>query len=154
MSKGDNLHPHIGVGLEHPIEKGLPGGPALLVRFKQRLPLPLVGLLQGLVLLCLTIQFLQQGFETMTLLQPVPHEARIGQSPLSQLSLQLLRCPFHDFGTGAPGHEAWMLRLFPAMTPKCGSQLLQLSACGQKQRIDLLPPGQRIGVAFWVKQLS
>ena len=154
MAEGTNLHPHIIVGLEHPIEKGLPGATALLVRFKQRLPLPLVGLIQGLVLLCHTIQLLQQGFETMTLLQPVPHEARIGQSPLSQLSLQLLRCPFHGVGTGAPGNEAWMLRLFPAITPKFGSQLLQLSICGQELRIDLLPPGQRIGVAFWVKQLS
>jgi hypothetical protein len=90
----------------------------------------------------------------MTLLQPAPHQARIGQTPLSQLSLQLLRCPFDGFSTGAPGYEAWMLRLSSAMTPKSASQLFQLRACGQKQRIDLLPPGQRIGVAFWVKQLS
>jgi hypothetical protein len=153
MAKGTNLHPHIIVGLEHPIEKGLPGATALLVRFKQHLPLLLVGLIQGLVLLCHTIQLLQKCFEAMPLLEPLPHQPRVRQPALSQLRLKLLRSPFHSFGSAAPSLDAWMLRLISALAPDGSGQVLQLRLCSNERSIDLLPPGHCITVAIRIEQL-
>jgi hypothetical protein len=129
ISKGNNLHPHIGVGLEHAIKEGLARATALLVCLKQVEPLPFVCLFQSLALQCNAVEFLQQCFEAMPLLEPLPHQPRVSQSALSQVRLKLLRSPFHSFGSAEPSLDAWMLRLISALAPDGSGQVLQLRLC-------------------------
>jgi hypothetical protein len=120
---------------------------------KQDVPLPFVRLFQSLALQCNAVEFPQQCFEAMPLLEPLPHQPRVRQPALSQLRLKLLRSPFHSFGSAAPSLDAWMLRLISALTPDGSGQVLELRLSSHERSIDLLPPGQCITVAIRIEQL-